>query len=171
MTERVTIPLPDHLLDKSCGCPHAEMGMHRTACKPAREYEAVPLKDRAGYADGASFRCVSWQYPLSITVDLRLTLEIDVKAYIEAHRDQYEAFEMEPGYEAWEKPMVWLSTEIEESAGELEMPWAFDRHLCRARVDADDHSEHPRWTEESYQALNLSPPVDPNQGDLFAEQS
>lgn len=161
-------PLPESLL--TCGCRLAKLGRHSTSCKPARDHEALPLKERPGYEEGRPYRCVSWDYPLTIELQVRVSIEVDPVAYIRQHRDAYEAFELEGGYEEWEKPIAFLAKSVEDDADGFDMAsFGYPRMVSSVRIDADDFSEHPRWDEDATDALlaALGPRVDPNQGVLL----
>lgn len=166
------VPLPDHLL--TCGCPHAQMGTHKTSCIPAREHDAKPLRDRPEFELGRRFRAISWEYPLRLTANVDYTVELDPVAFFAAHQEEYDAFELESGYEPWEKPMVFLSSKMEEGVDELAATWIFGtRNVARVRAHMDFVSEYPRWEPADTDRLIAKPEpapevvIDPNQGDLF----
>lgn len=169
MTE--TIPLPSELAN--CGCPMAAGGRHKTSCIPAREHDAIPLMERSEYVEGARFQAISWDYPLRFDVSIHVSVEVDPVAYITEHRDEYEKFEMQPGFQEWEKPMCFISERIEEDYGDV--GWSFGGRRYVSRVDSymDDITEHPRWTAEDTERLHSSftvrPVIDPNQETLFDE--
>lgn len=160
------VPLPEHLL--TCGCPHAKAGHHLTTCAPALEHEANPDRYK-GHPDGTRFQAISWDFPIKVTAEITYEVSIDPVAFIEQHRDRYDRFEMEAGYQPWEKPMVFISSLIEEDAEALVGGWfGHPRHVSYADVRCVDIEEYPRWTKEDAERIRPpKPPVDPNQGVLL----
>lgn len=171
MNDDDVVPLPEHLL--SCGCPRAAHGTHLTSCVLALAHDATPLSARPEYPSGRRrFQAINWSYPLRLSMTVSVTLEVDPVAYIANHLDEYDAFTIEPGYQPWEKPMVFLSEQLGERIDEL--GWSFNtpRHVAHvAHLDsyASDVECHPRWTSDDTDRLDarLAPlRVDPNQGAL-----
>jgi hypothetical protein len=159
-----TVPLPENL--SHCGCPHAP-GRHLLTCKPALEFDATDLRDRPEYELGRRFAAIAWEYPFRVTATQRIDVELDVFAVILKHADEYEAFQMDASYHEWEKPMVWLSQQIEEQY-DVGGVWFGDRKLSHDSSYLDDMNEHPRWTPEDTARLNeaLAKRPNPNQGVL-----
>lgn len=163
------VPLPAHL--EQCGCPGARFGQHLTSCVPAREFDAIPLQERPEYAEGRRFRAISWVFPLRISTTVAIDVQIDPGLYIAKHLDEYDAFEMERGYEEWEKPLVFLLEQINE---ECDMNlgglgFGYGRHISHVSTTMDDPHESPRWTREAAAELDVylaSKRVDPNQETL-----
>lgn len=164
-TTQDVVPLPDSL--SKCGCRFAP-SRHATTCTTAIEFDAIDLRDRPEYELGRRFAAISWDFPLRISATVRIEVELDPIAVIVAHADEYEQFELERGYEAWEKPMVWLSQRIEEQSDFG--VWFGSRRLSHDSSHFDEVSEYPRWTPADTDRLNeaLAKPAapDPNQGAL-----
>jgi hypothetical protein len=164
-------PLPAHLTDGSCGCTGAPYGRHSTSCGPARAHDALPLQERPGYERGRPYRCVSWDYPTEVRVRVSVEVSIDVTAWIELHRKAYAQFNLPRGYEPWEKPMVYLSSKIDEACRALEVGlYPAPSHVATVVAMVDDWDERPRWDADDTARVDerLNPPeVDPDQGDLF----
>lgn len=181
MSEATTdiIPLPESL--KLCGCPGAERGRHLTSCIPAREHDAIPLSERDGYvqdADGRSnrFQGISWEFPMRFSADLHVEVEMDPVAWFTKHLESYRSFEMEPGFEDWEKPLQFVVREMEDAYMGF---GGWGRYIAQDSSYMDDVDTHPRWepadTDRLHQALGITDeppepepePVDPNQGSLL----
>lgn len=158
------MPLPAHLED--CGCPYAKNGRHLISCIPAREHDAIPLRERPEYAEGQRFRAIGWQYPLRVETTINVTVEMDPAAFIEAHRAEYDDYEMESGYEDWEKPMVFIAEKVAEECDGSMFGFGVGRLVATVSAYADEVTEHPRWTREDTDRLEASR-VDPNQGTLL----
>jgi hypothetical protein len=168
------VPLPAHLVE--CGCPGAQRGWHKTTCAPAREYDATPLQDHPEYAPGRRFQAISWDYPLRLSCDIRVEVEVDPAIFIQNNQEEYDAFEQHASYADWEKPLNFLSSKVESSLDVHGLCPDLGWKRYESRVDAyfDEMSESPHWTEDSYNdlmarlgAVSSTPTVDPNQGDLF----
>lgn len=156
------IPLPEHL--KTCGCPRAEFGTHLSSCLPAREYEATPLSERDGYivdGDGSSnrFQGIIWDYPLKVSVHMDIEVELDPVAWFTPHLHAYLDFELDAGYDLWEKPMVFLAAALEDSYTGGLAGW--HQWVAHDNTYMDDLREHPRWNPEDtvrlHRALGLLP--------------
>lgn len=162
------VPLPAHL--ERCGCPHATNGRHLVSCIPAREHDAIPLSERPEYKEGQRFRAISWVYPLTIEATMRVTVELDPVPFINAHRAQYEAFELDAAeYEEWEKPIVFISYLIEEECDPGYFGFGVGRHVATVSANMDDIHNHPRWGRDDCTAVveRLGPIVNPDQGSLL----
>lgn len=162
---RHVVPLPDSL--RHCGCRMAPT-RHAMDCAVAIAFDATPLRERPEYELGRSFAVISWDYPLRVTVEQKVEVELDPIAVILAHADEYERFDMDSSYEEWEKPMVWLSEQIEEQLDTGGVSFRGGRRLSHDRTYFDDFREHPRWTPADTDRLNqaLASRPDPNQGAL-----
>lgn len=170
MTDDSMVPLPESL--RSCGCPHAPK-LHLMKCAPAIAYDETPLDQREGYVwdDEAkrsnSFEGFSWEWPLRITGSVSINVSLDPEAIILAHADEYRDFEMDGGYEYWEKPVQFLCHLIEE---QLEHGGVFfgGRRMSADWSSLDELREYPHWTPEDTERVDalLGPRVDPNQGTL-----
>lgn len=163
------IPLPEHLL--TCGCPKADQGWHLSTCEPARAHEANRDKYK-DYPDGTRFQGIMWDFPLRISARVSYEVELDPVAFIEGHRKRYDEYEMDHGYEPWEKPMTFIASLIEEDIDGMIGGWfGHPRHMSRVDARCDEISEYPRWTEEmTSQHFPERPPapiIDPDQGDLL----
>jgi hypothetical protein len=171
------IPLPEHLL--TCGCPKAAQGWHLSTCQPARAHEGDRDKYK-DYPDGTRFQGIMWEFPLRLSARISYEVELDPVAFIEKHRDRYDQYEMERGYEPWEKPMLFISSLMEEDIDNIVGGWfGYPRYVSRVDVRCDEISEHPRWTAEMTAQHfpdpepapvidpEPAPVIDPNQGDLF----
>ncbi len=156
------VPLPDYL--KDCGCRHAPSS-HVTTCAMAIAFDDVPLLQRPEYVPGKRFAAISWDFPLTITGEVHVSVDLDPVAIITANRREYDAFELENGYEDWEKPMVFLSKMIEDQLDDVFV------HIGGPRMSHDSSytemsEETPRWLPEHTEALNAALNifvVDPNQ--------
>jgi hypothetical protein len=137
------IPLPEHL--KTCGCPRADSGTHLTSCEPARAYDETPLSDRPEYEEGRSFACVRWEFPLRLTATVSIEVNIDPYLWIKRFQKEYDEYELEPGFDEWEKPMCYLASLMAE---EPEMTFGYPRHVSSVWTDLTDVGEYPRWTQE-----------------------
>lgn len=157
------VPLPEHL--SHCGCKFAPT-RHATTCQVAIDFDAIPLSERPEYELGKRFAAIGWDYPLSITTVIHLEVSLDPIAVILAHADAYERFEVEPGYHDWEKPMLWLTQQVEEQV-EMDV-WFGKRRLANSSSYLDEIREFPHWTEQDTDRLNeaLARRVNPDQGVL-----
>lgn len=166
MTTPDAIPLPEHL--QNCGCEHAKAGIHATSCVPAREFDAIPLSEREGYAPGVRFRAITWQFPLRFTTTVHVEVEVDPELYLREHQAEYDAFEVPEGsgYAPWEKPMVFLTNKITDDL-DVDL-YAFDGRRFVSRVDSHlgDIDERPRWGEADTNRLHAALAADPNQETL-----
>lgn len=164
------IPLPEHL--KECGCPGAPFGRHTVSCEPAREHASIPLEERDGYVEGARFRCIAWDYPLQMTAQVHVEVELDPVAYIIRHRDAYDAFVVPPGHHDWEKPMVFLADRVEEGCDEIwaALPFGYDRLESNVRSFIGELRESPRWGPEDTEALHAALLTDPDGGSQQHDQ-
>lgn len=163
------IPLPDHLL--TCGCPAAESGQHLSICQPARDHDA-DLDKYKGHPEGTRFQGIRWDFPLRIRANVSYEVELDPGLFIEQHRQEYDQYELEPGFQAWEKPMAFIASLIEEDIDGILGGWfGHPRHVSRVNVLCDDITERPQWTAEiaaQHFPEQSAPTIDPNQGDLFS---
>ncbi len=158
------VPLPEHLA--RCGCKGAPQ-RHATNCAVAIAHDAIPLTERPEYEPGRRFAAISWDFPLRVSATLNIEVELDPVAVILDNRDDYEGFVMDASYEAWEKPMVWLSQKIEEGY-DCGGVYFGNRRFSRDHSYLDETSEFPRWTPADTDRLNeaLAKLPDPNQGAL-----
>lgn len=171
MTDRVEssllpsiIPLPDVL--GTCQCS-GRPRLHQTNCQVALEFDATSLSDRPGYALGQRFAAISWDYPVTISGSFRIDVALDPMAIILGRRDQYREFEMEDGYQDWEKPMMFICHLIED---QYDIGGVFfgNRRMSSDRSFMDGLRDRG-WEREDTERLNaaLDQPVpDPNQGVL-----
>lgn len=168
-TKPEVVPLPEHL--KECGCPQAQHGRHLTSCIPAREYDKSPLTERPDFEMGRRYQAISWQYPMRMSCSINVTVELDPIAYIKENLAAYDAFVLDSGYEAWEKPMVFLTEKLTEDSEQIGMAFGWSRHIASVSSFVDDVEESPRWTVDKTAELEgeLEPhrvKIDPNQETL-----
>ena len=158
------VPLPDVL--GTCQCP-GRPRLHRTTCQIAIDFDATPLSERPEYELGRRFAAIGWDYPVTISGSFRIEIALDPMAIILARSDEYEEFEMEQGYQDWEKPMTFLCYLIKEQY--------YTGGVCfgSRRMSADrsfmDELWDRGWTKEDTERLNEAlgqPKPDPNQGVL-----
>lgn len=172
MTDKPFVPLPDVL--NTCTC-RFKPSRHLTTCTIAINFDSVPLHERPEYEVGKRFAAISWDFPLRLSANVTADVELDPVAIILKNADEYEAFTMEGGYEPWEKPIVWLTTQIEDELFGAAGLYFGGRRLSRDFVGVDDWDEYPRWTAEdtarldealANQKANEEVAIDPNQGTL-----
>lgn len=150
MTAPDVIPLPEHLTSGECGCPRAKLGTHKTHCLPAREHAAAPHD----YQVGKRRQAIIWQYPLRITIDVSVDIDLDPALFIKQHLREYDEFvlRLEDGYEAWEKPLIFLTTVLDPDVYVSPLDQG---PAGRYTVNSGDIDEYPRWTPELTEALEL----------------
>jgi hypothetical protein len=159
------VPLPPEL--STCGCRFAPT-THATTCAVAIAFDTIPLQDRPEYEIGRRFAAISWDYPLRLSGQVNVEVQLDPIAVILEHAEEYKRFELEPGYEEWEKPIVWLTHQISEQC-DIGV-WFGGRRLSWDSSFFDQFTEYPRWTRDDTdrldEALGTRVAVDPNQGTL-----
>jgi hypothetical protein len=136
-TDDDVVPLPDSL--HNCGCRFAP-SQHRLDCQAALDYE------KQAREVGRRYRWFSWEFPLRISANINVDISLDPVGVIVAHADEYEQFELERGYEPYEKPIQFLCHLIEDQIDAS--VWFGDTHLSRDSSYFDGTEEHPRWTPD-----------------------
>jgi hypothetical protein len=160
--QSTVVPLPDTL--NTCACQRRPT-RHLPSCAVAVAFDSIPLRDRPEYEEGKRFAAVSWDLPVRISGTFHVVVELDPVSIIKDHADEYRAFEMDQGYEEWEKPMVFLCHLVEE---QLDIGIFFgNRRQSSDRSYLDELRDHG-WTKEDSLLLDaaLAAVPDPNQGTL-----
>lgn len=166
VAESDVVPLPDEL--SHCGCKFAPR-RHAITCAVAIAFDSVPLQDRPEYAPGRRFAAISWDFPLRIEARVNVEVEIDPVAFIAEHADEYRRFQLDTGYQAWEKPMAFICDRIIDSIDFHGI--SRGRRVSHDHIDISDIEEFPRWEREDTERLDAAiarVPMDPgpNQGKL-----
>lgn len=159
MSDDDVVPLPESL--KTCGCPRANVGMHLTSCIPAREHDAIPLKDRPEYVetDGRSnrFRGITWEFPLEISGSYDIQVKLDPEALLRRRLKDYTAWELPrgEGYAPWEKPIVYIQHLISEDYDG--MGFSGGGHYVSSDWSAMGNLDvHPEWTPHQTELLHAA---------------
>lgn len=159
------MPLPGAL--STCACT-GRPRRHLPSCATAVAFDSIPLRDRPEFEPGKRFAAVSWELPVRISGTFHIEIEVDPVSVIKDHADEYRTFELERGYEEWEKPMAFLCHLVEE---QLDIGIYFGSHRQSTDRSYLDELRDQGWTSEDTALLDaaLAATPDPNQGILGLE--